>query len=144
MTHIENIPHILKHGITHETSPKANPDYKTIGDCSLISFRKTKKVLVTNGKYDNDNFEEIILGEYIPFYFGTRTPMLYVVQKGGNFVSRPTPSFKVVYCVSSVQKIIDHNLAFYFSNGHATDRYTEFYNSTMISQVNNIVDFVAT
>ncbi len=32
MTHIDNIPHILKYGITHKNSKNANPHYKAIGD----------------------------------------------------------------------------------------------------------------
>ena len=39
MTHIENIPHILQYGITHATSPNANPDFVSIGDGSVISTR---------------------------------------------------------------------------------------------------------
>lgn len=44
MTHIDNIPHILKYDITHKSSKNANPVYITIGDKSLIStfYRKCK------------------------------------------------------------------------------------------------------
>jgi hypothetical protein len=37
MTHIENISHILKCGITHQTSENNNPDYIPIGDGGLIA-----------------------------------------------------------------------------------------------------------
>ena len=36
ITHIDNIPHILKNGITHKDSLKKNLNYKNIGDISLI------------------------------------------------------------------------------------------------------------
>ncbi|MDR3237911.1 MAG: DUF4433 domain-containing protein, partial [Spirochaetia bacterium] len=36
MTHIQNIPHILKYGITHRRSQYANLDYVSIGDVRLI------------------------------------------------------------------------------------------------------------
>ena len=39
MTHIMNIAHILKYGITHKNSRNANGNYKDIGDVSLISTR---------------------------------------------------------------------------------------------------------
>lgn len=71
MTHIENIPHILQNGITHSTSANANPNFVAIGDGSLITTRNN--FLLNNGRR---------LGEYIPFYLGVRTPMLYVVQNG--------------------------------------------------------------
>jgi hypothetical protein len=103
MTHIENIPHILQHGITHSASINANPTFKPLGDRSLIETRNN--FLLNNGKR---------LGEYIPFYFGVRTPMLYVVQHGFNMVT-PVPAENIVYCVSSVQKIKEHRLDFIFT-----------------------------
>jgi len=59
MTHIENISHILKYGITHQNSPNKNENYTQIGDNSLIS--KREKFILPNEKK---------LGKYIPFYFG--------------------------------------------------------------------------
>ena len=144
MIHIRNIPHILKHGITHKDSANANPDYLAIGDGSLIEFRETKKVLITNGNPPEFAIDEIVLGNFIPFYFGYRTPMLFVIQKGGNFVPQPTPPDDIIYIVSSVGKIMEHNLTFYFTNGHATDGYTEFYDASSIENVEKIVDFTAT
>ena len=128
MTHIENIPHILENGITHSTSTNANPDFVSIGDGSLITTRNN--ILLANNKR---------LGEYIPFYFGARTPMLYVVQKGFNMVA-PTLPDKIVYCISSVQKIIDLQLDFIFTDGHAVDSFTTQYNASDIQNINNILD----
>lgn len=128
MTHIENIPHILQNGITHSTSKNANPNFVPIGDSSLITTRNNFKL--DNGK---------LLGEYIPFYFGVRTPMLYVIQKGFNMVS-PTPAEKIVYCVTSVQKIIDHQLDFIFTDGHAVDGFTSQYTLADIQNINTILD----
>ena len=68
MTHIANMLHILEHGITHSSSPHANPDYRPIGDGSLIGSRAAFPV--TGNK---------TLGDYIPFYFWGRMPMLYVI-----------------------------------------------------------------
>jgi len=50
ITHIENIPHILQYGITHKDSQNKNPDYKNIGDLSLINTRNKKTVSIDNGK----------------------------------------------------------------------------------------------
>lgn len=128
MTHIENIQHILQNGITHSTSVKANPNFVPIGDGSLITTRSN--FLLNNGRR---------LGEYIPFYFGVRTPMLYVVQNGFNMVA-PTPSENIVYCVSSVQKIIDLQLDFVFTVGHAVDGFTTQYNLEDIQNIDTILD----
>jgi hypothetical protein len=77
MTHILNIPHILKYGITHKASSYANTHYVPIGDTSLINTRSSKQVQVTNGNILAEGVV-ITLGDFIPFYFGVRMPMLYV------------------------------------------------------------------
>ena len=128
ITHIENIPHILQYGITHSTSGNANPNFVPIGDGSLITTRNN--FLLNNGRR---------LGEYIPFYFGVRTPMLYVVQYGFNMVA-PTPAENIVYCVSSVQKIIDLQLDFVFTDGHAVDGFSSQYTASNIQNIDNILD----
>jgi hypothetical protein len=128
MTHIENIPHILQHGITHPSSSNANQEFVPIGDKTLIATRND--FLLNNGK---------LLGDYIPFYFGVRTPMLYVVQKGFNMVA-PTPAENIVYCITSVLKIIELQLDFVFTNGHAVDSFTMQYTTEDINNIDNIID----
>jgi len=131
MTHIENIPHILRYGITHSSSPNANPAFVPIGDVSLIATRS--QFLLDNGRR---------LGEYIPFYFGARMPMLYVIQKGYNLV-KPTPAVDVVYCITSVQKIMDGNLEYIFTDGHAVDSFSTQYGLDDIKNIEGLVDMTA-
>ena len=122
ITHIENIPHILQYGITHKDSLNRNPDYKNIGDLSLINNRSKKIVSIDNGEFDSKNsLVSIELGDFIPFYFGIRMPMLYVAQHGGNFVERATSPVDIIYLGCSLSKIISADFDFFFSDGHATD-----------------------
>ncbi len=131
MTHIENVPHILLHGITHKDSAHANPAFTPIGDPTLITAR--------NGfVLDNGN----ALGAYIPFYFGTRMPMLYVIQNGFNGVSA-TPPEQIVYLVSSTAKIVDAGLDFVFSDGHAVDSFSSQYMKNDVEQIDKILDMDA-
>jgi hypothetical protein len=106
MVHIENIPHILKNGITHRNSLNANPDFISIGDTSLIQTRSSRKVHIDNGDLLNLQAPTISLGDFIPFYFGVKMPMLYVMQNGGNFVEQPTPAKNIVYLACSLWDII--------------------------------------
>ena len=131
MTHIENIPHILESGITHIDSVNANPDYTAIGDGSLISRRND--IILHNGKR---------LGDYIPFYFGSRMPMLFVIQNGFNNVA-PTLPENIVYCVSTVAQIIAHQLNYIFTEGHAVESITVVYESEQIENIEQLVDFNA-
>ncbi len=141
ITHIDNIPHILEYGITHRNSVNANPNFKAIGDASLINTRNNKTVNITNG--NNQVIEQITLGDFIPFYFGVRMPMLYVIQHGGNFVPQATNAENIIYMACSVHKITNLNLTFYFSDGHATDILTTFYDKNFLQNLNNIIDFGA-
>jgi hypothetical protein len=131
MTHLANIPHILKHGITHANSTYANPNYTPIGDGSMIA--KRNQTMLKNGR---------MLSEYIPFYFATRTPMLYVIQNGFNFVN-PIAAEKIVCCVSSVQKIVDLQLEFSFTNGHAADSLTSHFTHNEVNNIENLLDWEA-
>lgn len=126
MTHIENIPHIIQYGITHANSQNSNPYYKAIGDSTLITSRINKTVL------------DISLGNCIPFYFGPRSPMLYVIQHGYNGVRQVAPE-DIIYCVINIREITQMN--FIFSDGHAFNSLTEFYPKERIGDLNNIVSF---
>jgi hypothetical protein len=132
MTHIENIPHILRYGITHINSPNRNPDYVPIGDATLIGTRHAYSIPNTSKT----------LGDYIPFYFFGRMPMLYVVQKGINNVP-VTPAEQIVYVVSSVAQIIEHQLEFLFTNGHAVDGFSSFHGASDVGQIDDILDYNA-
>lgn len=131
MTHIENVPHLLAHGITHRTSTRANANYVSIGDSSLISTRND--FLLDNGRR---------LGDYIPFYFGTRMPMLYVVQKGFNDVPAQSAE-QIVYCVSSVGKVRETEADFVFTDGHAVDTFSTQYTKDDVEQLPELLDFKA-
>ncbi len=142
MLHIENIPHVLANGLTHKRSLKANPTFVGIGDLSLINNRNARQVNVDNGNTFN-TIEVITLGDFTPFYFGVKMPMLYVVQQGGNFVDKASKPDDIVYVVCSVDSIVKSKLSYYFSDGHATDFLTTFYNKDKIRQLPQIVDWNA-
>jgi len=131
MIHIENIPHILNYGITHSSSANANTEFVSIGDSSLIETRS--EFILDNGRR---------LGEYIPFYFGSRMPMLYVIQKGYNLV-RAIPVQDIVYYVTSVQKIMDADLKYIFTDGHAVDSFSTQYETKDIASIETLLDMKA-
>lgn len=131
ITHLQNIQHVLQQGITHISSVIKNNKFVSIGDSSLINSRSGFQL--PNGRR---------LGEYIPFYFGVRMPMLYVIQNGFNGVT-PTSSNKIVYCVTSVKAIMESNMNFIFSDGHAIDGFSSFYSPVDVNKIETIVDFKA-
>ena len=68
IVHIDNIPYIEDVGFVLPSSPFASENYKPIGDSIVIEKRKLKP----NG---------VDLIQYIPFYLGPRSVMLYVIQR---------------------------------------------------------------
>lgn len=142
MTHIKNIAHILQFGITHSKSINANPSYVPIGDTSIIDKRNYCNVTVTNGNI-SANITTINLGDFIPFYFGIRMPMLYVIQNGGNFTTNSTHPADIIYVTCKIIDIYNSNIPFYFSDGHAIDAYTQFYNKEQFLNIPRIIDWNA-
>lgn len=108
MTHIDNIPHILKHGITHRESADADPSYIPIGDTSIIDKRRNLIRETVAG-------EKISLGDFIPFYFYARMPMLYNIQHG--YKVERVDAENIVYLIVAIKAITnDSNRKFYFSD----------------------------
>lgn len=143
MTHIDNIEHILQYGITHKNSFNNNPQYIPIGDSSLIQKRNSKQVSVDNGDFNVSDGVKIILGDFIPFYFGVKMPMLFVLQNGGNLIKEPISAEDIVYLVCLLTNVLSTGMEVYFSDGHATDNYTSFYDKSRLSDFQNIVDWNA-
>lgn len=131
MTHIENIPHILQYGITHQISRNSNKNYVPIGDSNLIFNREN--LVLPNG---------IKLGRYIPFYYNTCMPMLFVIKNGFNGV-KLLPQQDIVYCITDIEQIKKHQLQFVFSNGHAVNSLTEFFESSEVDNIHDLLDKTA-
>lgn len=143
LTHIDNIPFILLNGITGKNSSKTNLDFVSIGDVSLISNRDEKFVYIDNGEISSESKKRIRLGDFTPFYFGVKMPMLYVIQNGGNFVPKAYSANKIIYLAIDLKDIANLEVELYFSDGHATDNYTSFYEREYLSQINDILDWTA-
>lgn len=64
------------------------------------------------------------LHDYVPFYFAPRSPMLYTIWRGN--VPGASQS-KVVYLVTTIERVMDGGLGFAFTYGHGIMRMSEFY-----------------
>lgn len=116
-THIENLPHILRHGLVIASSPSADPNFRPIGDQSLIGVRKD---------LDAPNPPGGKFSEYIPFYLGHRSPMLYQIATGYEGVEK-IPQSDIVYVVVNHDCIVQNGLDWFYTDGHARHGMTRFY-----------------
>jgi ssDNA thymidine ADP-ribosyltransferase, DarT len=68
------------------------------------------------------------LADYVPFHFANRSPMLYSIHTG--YVEGYDGGQRgVVYLVSSVQRVAKGDRPWCFTNGHAVQAVTEFFDS---------------
>jgi len=67
------------------------------------------------------------LGDYVPFYFGTRSPMLFT-YKNGNVTGKHEDQDEIIYLVSSAEYVAEKGLAYAFSDGHPVVEPKAFYN----------------
>lgn len=127
LVHIKNIPHILDVGFVLPTSPKASDGYIQIGDSVVISKRHS---LPNSGNLD--------LRQYIPFYLGPRSPMLYVIQRGYNGVTCFHPS-ELVYCIVRLSDIREQDIECMFTDGHAFSAITNYYTKDDLVKIDDFV-----
>src|SRR5580698_6560033 len=118
MVHFENVEYILKNGMYTRNHKNVDPEYINIGDNGLIAKRHDFEVPIEPGG---------TLGEYIPFYFAGHSPMLLNIKTGHQGVTLRM-QHEIVYFVCKLDDIIAHCKEWMFTNGHAKDRLTEFYN----------------
>lgn len=128
ITHIDNIPYINRVGLVRAGSPLNDPNYISIGDMQVIQLRREREL------------KGYRLSDYIPFYFGPRSPMLYVIQHGYNGVQQVNAE-DIVYCVIRIDDLILHNIDCIFTDGHALSAFTSFYDKTELGRIDEIVSF---
>ncbi len=128
ITHINNIPHVIRCGLVKADSPMREENYVSIGDRQVIDLRRGR---IVNGYRLND---------YIPFYLGPRSPMLYVIQHGYNGVKRVDPE-KIVYCVVRLDDLIKADINCIFTDGHALSALTSYYTKDKLPQIDQIIKF---
>lgn len=128
IVHISNIPHVLQFGFLKPGSPNCSEEYEGIGDDQVISIRKATKA------------GDGVLNDCVPFYFGPRSPMLYVIQHGYNGVKRRFPE-EIVYCVLRLDELIHSDLNLCFTDGHALNSLTQFYGKEDLFRVNELVHY---
>jgi len=119
LTSVENLPSIIDSGGLKSKNRLANEQtsYRNIAYTGLQERRARQVVPCAAGG---------CLHDYAPFYFGPRSPMLYVVNEGGveGYEGGQEP---LVHLMTRVQFIEEAELEFAFTDRHAVLRYANFY-----------------
>lgn len=120
ITHIDNLSHILAHGILNKNHPKASESYLQIGHPEIIDVRSTTPVKIAN--YGN-------IGDYVPFYFTPKSIMLYNILTGYQaplVPQRNAEDILVIRC--KIQDLAAHDALWFFTDGQANKAGTNHYN----------------
>jgi ssDNA thymidine ADP-ribosyltransferase, DarT len=108
VTHRDNLPWIMDHGLHASNGDIRDPHFRNIGNPDLINKRSLRIVTVGKGG---------TLGDYIPFYFTPFSIMMYNIHTGYNV--RQIPNEEIVILVSSLHKVVELGIPFVFTDQHA-------------------------
>jgi len=115
--HGENLQILIEEGKLVAPNFSTNKNYISIGETELILQRGNKSI----------NIEPFgTMRDYISFYFGVRSPMLYCIWKGFDVKKRPQQD--IIYLMSTIEKIEELEASFIFTDGHSFAGYTQFFN----------------
>ncbi|WP_027381469.1 type II toxin-antitoxin system toxin DNA ADP-ribosyl transferase DarT [Chryseobacterium daeguense] len=126
--HIENLPIILETGIVCKKNSKANSNYINIGNPEIIDVRSETKVRIEH--YG-------MIGDYVPFYFTSKSIMLFNIQTGYRHpvVPKRGPS-EILVMRFRISDLISLDKKWFFTDGQANDAATTHYNS--LSKIDKI------
>ena len=117
MLHIDNLDTVLKRGAMHagNMTPEDGLSYKAIHDVGIQDYRRA--FCVPNGRR---------LHDFLPFYFGPRSPMLYRLHKnsvGGYNEGQAL----IVYLVLTAQYFESPDFEFLFTDCQANMNFARYY-----------------
>lgn len=137
ITHLNNLPAILADGCLwsdYEISQLANK--RTIIGFDTIKKRRLEELNVTC-------HPTTFVGQYVPFYFCPRSPMLFVIHKRNQELSHQEGQERIVHLVSRLDVAIHaaNGRPWAFTDGNAGARYTRFSND--LTEFEDLVDWTA-
>lgn len=117
-TDAKNLPGILEAGRIYCKSDLPPDAHKTnISHYDIQQVRQRKKVRCGPGG---------VLHDYVPFYFAPRSPMMFAISRG-NVENCSSDTKRLVYFVSSLDRVQRSGLRVVFSDGQATKAFTKIY-----------------
>lgn len=116
-THLDNLESVLKCGLLCDSATTAQQLLECeAGDPSIKEERRRREVLVPPGG---------VVADYVPFYFGPRSPMLYKITQGG------VPSFTgdphdLVYLCTTIERLRGAGATLVLTDRNAAKAVAEF------------------
>jgi len=116
--HRDNLGYILDSGrIVAPNHPDADPNYAAIGNNEIIARRSGRSIPIRRNRTFRD---------YIAFYFGPRSIMLYNIHTGFGEVER-CDQRNIIYLVYDAHQLVDAGYDFLFTDGQGNQGNTRFF-----------------
>ncbi len=117
ITHCDNLAAILQAGELRAVATLPAPPAVSVAHNSIQARRATTRVPCGPGG---------CLHDYVPFYFGPRSPMLYALHRGSvaGYADGEAP---IVHLVCNAEDVASAGHRFVFTDGHAAIAYSEYY-----------------
>ena len=122
ITHLNNLKGIIDTGGIYSDSERIRRglDCRNIGYSHIKQKRLSQRLVpVAAGGF---------LGDYVPFYFGPRSPMLYTINQG-NVEGYDEGQEPIVHLVSSIETAVNSERQWAFTDRHAVLGYTDYYDN---------------
>jgi hypothetical protein len=119
ITHINNVPWILDHGLHCASSDVLDPNFRPIGDRELIEKRAGRPIPA-------HPFGTI--SDYVAFYFTPCSVMLYNIKTGFRGIEQ-VPMKDIAVLVSSLPALEEHGVPYLFTKCHAYLAEAQFFSS---------------
>jgi ssDNA thymidine ADP-ribosyltransferase, DarT len=131
ITHIDNLPSILKSNglIANSRLRQKQRNYLDIAHENIQDRRAITPVPCGAGGY---------LHDYVPFYFAPRSPMLCAIHNR-NVDGYSGGQKPIIHLVSQIETIVDSQIAFAFTDGHAIMAYADFYDD--LNALEDVIDW---
>jgi hypothetical protein len=121
IVHIDNLPILLERKGLHapNSQPNDGNPYRMIHNEEIQEKRRQRQVPCG---------PQGVIHDYVPFYFGPRSPMLFQLHTGWvkGYTDGQEP---IIYLVTTVQRVVEAGLPFVFSDGHGIKAFTKWFSS---------------
>lgn len=117
ITHISNVPWILANGLHCRSSGVVDPNFRRIGNVSLIDKREHFPVRIApNG----------VLSDYVPFYFTPKSIMLFNIVTG--YQDTPiVPRSEIVTIIAQLRRVREAGIDTIFTDQHAVSKTARYF-----------------
>ncbi len=129
ITHLDNFPNILQHKSLFCDKERISQGLDSVSIAYKELKQRRLQIPVPIAACG-------VLGDYVPFYFCNRAPMLLAIHTSSvkGFGGKQED---IIYLVSSVNRVIkERKQSWCFTDGHAVEEFTDFYDS--IDQLDQI------